>query len=798
MRRHRALQCVATLAALAPLTAAPMLQAAEDDAGLEEIIVTAQFREAKLQETPIAITAMTEEAMASRGLTDIVGISSYVPNVNLAVGASGNGKSTEARIRGIGEWDFNLAIEPAVGFYVDDVYHATVFGSVFDLLDLDRVEVLRGPQGTLFGKNSAGGAVRLISKKPAGDNSGVIEGTYGSFHRLDVRGAMDVSVVPEKLLLRVSFGTKSREGYVDVLDFACVNPTLAGDGTAPLSSTFRRQFGGTNKNPCKVGEMGNENVQAGRLALRYLASQSIEVNVTADYLNDDSQAPGTDVISIANPATNSTLNTFNNNVAIPLYGVPYDSRFLTASHYETYSTFDNPRTGKSYPNISEVEHWGVSGVLDWTVSPALQLKSITAYRSLNGRFAKDPDGSPIAADNNTYDEIYHHQFSQELRLSGQVLRDRLDWTVGAFYFDGYSRDQGNVDIVAGNFQFDIKDPATVTNASAFVHGVYRASDKMSLTAAVRYTDEKKDYTFYRLRQPAGVPFFLLPDGTRTTTVPRDVAYDKFDWKIGADYRWTSDIMTYVQVATGFRSGGFNPRPLDVATVTVFYPENLVSYEIGAKTELFDRRLRFNAAAFYSDYSDIQLSASGADLNGNPRPIRTNAATAELTGFEVEAQFRPVEGLLLEGSIGHVDFRYRDLGNASAAAIAAAGGNPASAPCLDCVPVSTPSWTASAGGQYTFALGERAGGLTVRGDYMYRSRVFYTVNNIPEASEPAFGVINGRITWDAPGDEWSAALLVTNIADERYYYNRFSSLSNLMVYGTPGRPREWAVSVKRRF
>jgi iron complex outermembrane receptor protein len=217
----RAIRVALGAAALAPALMSSQVLAAEESGSLEEVIVTAQFSQAQnLQETPLAITAITADSLTDRGITNLIGVATAAPNVDLQLTGSAFGKSMSAFIRGVGQGDFNFAFEPGVGIYVDDVYHATVAGSVFDLLDLERVEVLRGPQGTLFGKNSIGGAIRLISKKPQGDGSGYISGTYGKYNRMDFSGAFDVALT-DNLFLRVSGMSKKRDGYVERLDFVC-------------------------------------------------------------------------------------------------------------------------------------------------------------------------------------------------------------------------------------------------------------------------------------------------------------------------------------------------------------------------------------------------------------------------------------------------------------------------------------------------------------------------------------------------------------------------------------------------
>jgi iron complex outermembrane recepter protein len=253
------------------LGAAQVARSAELDAptageGLAEVVVTARFKSENLQAAPISITAVSADQIDARGYINVADVAHAAPNVNIEQAGSGFGKSAFVSIRGIGQNDFKYTFEPGVGFYIDDVYFGTVFGSVFDLTDINSVEILRGPQGTLFGKNTEGGAVRIFTKKPTGDGSGYLEAGGGSFERARFRGAYDFALIPSQLFVRVSAGSNHSDGYMNVLDFACANPTLAGRLT-PV----------TNRNGCKIGTYGGDDVQVARIAVRYLPSDTLEV-----------------------------------------------------------------------------------------------------------------------------------------------------------------------------------------------------------------------------------------------------------------------------------------------------------------------------------------------------------------------------------------------------------------------------------------------------------------------------------------------------------------------------------------
>src|SRR5688572_29119493 len=315
------------VAAACGLNATPAAaQATQSEAvGLEEIVVTARFKEEKLQETPIAITAVTGEELQSRGFQNAFEIAYTVPNASLRPAQAAFGASMSAYIRGIGQYDFLPEFEPGVAIYFDDVLHPVTFASSVDLMDLERVEVLRGPQGTLFGRGSIGGAIRYISKAPQGDDTGNVSVTYGDFNRIDVRASYDFKL-SDTVFARVSGVSKKRDGYQTVYDFACRNPLLAGYGdglaadgadvdTAPdvvaagsaADNAFaiprRTQNRGAN---CKVGTQGGQNVTGARAALRFAPSDMFDLTFTGEYINDNSEARADTLVNIGRVPTTST------------------------------------------------------------------------------------------------------------------------------------------------------------------------------------------------------------------------------------------------------------------------------------------------------------------------------------------------------------------------------------------------------------------------------------------------------------------------------------------------------------
>ncbi len=303
-----------------------------------------------------------------------------------------------------------------VGVYIDDVYYASPTGANFDLLDLDRVEILRGPQGTPAGRNSIGGAIKLFSSLPKGDDTGSLKVTYGSRHLLDVRGSADFAIVPDRLFLRVSGVSRSQDGYVDRYDFGCSHP---GSGVP----------NNAEQGDCKLGTEGGKDYTGGRVGLRFIANDRVELNLSADAIEDRLEVAAV-VLQEVNPLASGAL-------ASAQYGVPYDERFLPPNQFTSYAGFGG-RTGTnlySFEPKTKTFNWGTAGTVDVKLTDTLSLKSITAYRAFDSQWVEDNDVSPLAGSLGA-EHLLHHQFSQELRLNGALGTNNLiEYTLGGYYFD---------------------------------------------------------------------------------------------------------------------------------------------------------------------------------------------------------------------------------------------------------------------------------------------------------------------------------------------------------------------------
>ncbi len=773
--RPWALVTVATVGIATPAFAA---DSASDNA-LQEVVVTAQFRQQKLQDTPVAITAVNAALLESRNQTSLAAVAAEAPNVNLRETGGAFGPGMSAQIRGVGQSDFDPAFEPGVGIYIDDVYYSSLTGANFDLLDLDRVEIARGPQGVLGGRNSEGGSVKLYSQKPQGDDSGSVRGTFGSRNLLDFRATGDFSLIKDRLFLRVSGVTKKQDGYVNRIDYGCANP---GSGVVSQAT------GGD----CKLGTEGGKDYSAGRAALRWLASDTVEVNVSADTTIDNSETAAV-VLKAVNPVPGGALNTATTFGATT---VPYTSAFVPASYNTSYASFCaiRPQNAFGPPNslagttvcfspTTRTKVWGTNGTVDWKLSDDLSLKSITAYREFNSAWANDDDVSPLTGSLG-YSHLLNHSFSQELRANGRFT-DLLNYTVGGYYFSQtttYVTHQILPYAVQG-FEFLGNDPVVASSYAAFANTSWHFTDAFNVDAGVRYTKEKKDYHYSRL--PVGGSLLLGLDSLNSTVG----AYEgsKVDYRLNANYRWTEQLMTYASVSTAFKGGGSNARPFGPGQVVPFNKENLTAYEVGAKTDFLDRRLRVNVAAFINKYKDIQITLLQCPSLTPVAPCAAtfNAGDADIKGYEVEVEANPIDHLQFDASYSDLSFKYTKLSANTGLTV----GQEAPGTVKD-------KW--STGVQYEAAL---AGGGTITPRFDYSFQGGFNTNAVFAASNRVYGyhLGNARVTYKSDDTKWEAAVIASNVFDKHYYISNFDLLaSSGAEYGLLAPPREFSVQIKKKF
>ena len=814
-----------------------------------DIVVTAQFREQKLQDIPIAITAVSGDMLDQRSQTNLTEVANQAPSVTLRPTTAAFGPAISATIRGMGQIDFNPALEPGVGLYVDDVYYPRLTGANFDLLDVERIEILRGPQGTLTGRNSEGGAIKFISRRPDGTGGGYVQATYGSRDRINLRGSADFTIAKD-LFGRISGTFANQKGYVQNIDYGCSHPG---------SGVVAKRTGGD----CAGEPYGDVGYTAVRGMLRYNPSDNFDAMFSADYIRDSRNSSAEVLLYANNP---------NPNVAAAP-GVPFDSRFV-CGRFCNYSTTGQPAaawvagaipplnglplaaTGSD--NRSEYEGYGFSGNIDIGLSDAIKVTSISAYRAFVSKFSNDGDLSPanVGYGSNKLDSWFA---SQELRLNAH-LGDKVDLTLGGYYSDEkttYSTMQDIRYVAAGlpaavcgaigglptetcplfPLQFTGNDPVRTKSKAAFGTIIVKPLDALTITAGIRYTNESKEYTFYRYNlagttinaflDPVGAAYgsgyngpdtlnlFGAPGTTDIVTAltGRTARYkgDRVDYRVSLDYRFSPEVLAYATFSTGFKGGGVGPRPFNAAQAVSFNPETLTAYEIGLKTDLFDRRVRLNLSAYFNKFKDAQLTLLACPQFGGPGPcaLPQNAGNADVKGLEAELFVRPVDGLQIDASLSYLDWKWKCVVPAVVDPAGATTGCSTAATYvnqLEAPPRGVTKWQWSFGVQYEANLGN-AGSLIPRFDLSYQDSMTGTAT-VPAAGSPSalfstapsYLLANGRLTWRNAARDLDVSLEVTNLFDKYYYLSTFdlSGAGAGAISALPGRPREWAVSIKKKF
>jgi iron complex outermembrane receptor protein len=811
-------------------------KAAAKGAGIEEIVVSATRQATNLQDTPIAITAVTSEALEARGITDIADLTSVAPNTQFRRVQGAFGPGVSAYIRGIGSTDTGLGAENPIAFYIDDVYYPILLGANFDLLDIDHIEVLRGPQGTLFGRNTLAGAVNIVARQPRlGETSGYADVTVGSFNRLDLRAGFNLPLGNTAALL-VSGLSKKQTGYQKELDFTCEmnrrgTPQLA--GSFPVTGPLQGKFS-NNSGDCTIGHYGGTDVRGARGSLMWEPSGDFKVTVTGDYLRDLSDNPADYLVDIDSTRANANMRS-----QAAYFGVTIDDRFSTGDPYSTYVTYTDriaactvipgntyyngsvspitgecTRGGYEIPNHVDLTNWGVSGKVNWDLGGNIELTAVAAHRQIDDLHTFDTDGMPLVVEHvvNHLVQKYNHA---ELRLSGKS--DFIDWVGGLFYFKAKGEQNAALIQASSGLQRSLHTFYTPTSKAVFANATLRPfGPRFGIVLGGRYADDKKVVHFSNISD-------LSPAVTNSdivfTVIPKQT---KFSWKAGLNWQPNDNLLFYGSASTGYTLPGYNPRPLQYTQVAQFDGNEDLAYELGAKLDMFDRRLRLNLAGFYTDFNNRPTGIGGAEalLNdqGQPQvgdqqliplpngptgstqcsPTRVAPGTgivclgrtyyrnqpASIRGFEAELTANPIDGLLINGSLGWSKLKAPDI---AARAVNRRQNNP--------------FWTASAGVQYTYESESFEGSLTPRVDMTYESSQVVSGSSTKyNHLMPAKALFNARLTYDNTAYDFSVALGVTNLFDKFYYVNVFDYqfLGYPQTDAQPAAPREWTLTVSKRF
>lgn len=690
---------------------AAFAQAAEpkpDKVGVEEIIVTAQRREERLQDVPAAVTAFSANTLRDLQASTVGDLQGSIPNLTIHEGDAAN---AVVYIRGVGQIDSLAFADPGVGVYVDDVYLGRAQGAFLDVYDVDRIEVLRGPQGTLYGRNTIGGAVKFVSKGLTNDVAGSAEATIGDYDRREFKGSISGPLIQDKLLAKASLAIAKRDGYGE----------NAFDGRSD----------------------GDKNLIAGRLAFEYRASDDLTFRLNLDGSKD-------------RPDTSRTPAR-----ATPVFGFP--------------ATKSDPfNVDADFNDRNDLTTGGVSFVADWRVSERLELKSITAYRRMFYDAHLDVDATPQPIFG-VYDDEKQHQFSQELQFN--YTGDKLTAVGGVFYFKERDKTFSGLYGPALGLVTGSLNDQTNENWAVYGQATYGLTDRLSATAGLRYTAETKDFfrtqKYFSAATTLPVPY---DQGPYATFIDTSGDFHALTPKLGLDYKISDDILAYASVSRGFKSGGFDGRANDGAGAVPYDPETLWAYEAGVKSSLLDHRLTANAAVFWNDYKDLQLSSFAATSTGAFTALFTNAGAATMRGAELELVARPAPPLTLNLVLGYLDAHYdRYIGP---------GGVDISA---QRKLVNAPRWDGKVGAAYRFELAG-GGAVIVGADAAFRSRTYPTVSSSQVLSQGGYTLFDAFVRWESPNDHWWAQLGAKNIGDKHYVEQGFDLSDSLGIqlayYGAP--------------
>lgn len=767
-------------------TASDTSEVKVDSGQLEAITVTARYTREDLQTTPLAITAVTGADLQARAVTDTANLGAIVPNLYTRPGDAEEGPTPTISMRGVTAGDYSFESYPAVGIYVDDVYHSTMVGSILDLSDVERVEVKRGPQGTLAGNASIAGSISIFSKLPKGDDTGYLSVGYGSRNEVLVKGAFDTTLAPD-LYMRVSGLSKRQDGYVDQLDFTCEMNAL---GTPQLAGTFPTADNSAYQRGCKTGSFGGTNLSAGKVMLRWLPNDKLDVLATVSYSNEADEAPA-EVLINTNPSTTDGFDSVLSAELFAKYGVVYDNRFLPppGRPYSSYATFCRPLSGICFNNSQGQNSTDANIRADYEVADKIHLKLIGAYSDYGGYLHQAGDLSPLGY---VQGQVFFNikQWTAEARLNGTSLGDKLDWVVGFFDLSAKDHLNGAIDFVIENFTE--MDQFQNDSRSGFFHGEYHLTDKWSVAAGARYSSASSTAN-------------IDHPGLITGVIPFTVSKSTPDWLLSSSFKITDDVLGYVTAASGSRPPGVTTIVNSIYQLQAIPQEKLVSYEIGMKSEFFDHRFRANLAAFYSDYSkhlatQIQFQCLAQAPPPTPVPLQSDCPTggalqwyttvakpATISGFEWELTAEPVQ---------HLTFTYDGGYNHFIDGVKVPGqpgyivpGN-----------LPQPEWNMNGGIQYDAKT--PIGSVTPRIDWTYLSKqTFNPASSVTaptaEYTLPARSVYNAQLTYQPENSRWTATLSAKNLFNKYYFYNQFTG-STVALAGVVAPPREWLLTLTRDF
>lgn len=735
---------VSTLVASIAIATSAMAQdsSLENSAGVEEskntlekIIVTSRRISENLQDIPVSVSSFSADNMEARGVQNITDLQMFVPNATLQVGRASN-STLQAYIRGIGIQDPLWGYEPGVSIYIDEVFMARPQGAVLDTLDLERIEVLRGPQGTIFGKNTIGGALSFVTKRL--DNEAYLntELRVGSYNQKDLIISGATPLIEDKLYFGGSIASINRDGFGEFVNLNQDNY--------------------------------NKEVVTGRIKLEATPTNDLFLRLTLDKTKDDSNAKG------SHRLTGSSVPGFEDEK--PLSNI-YDSAGIE-------------------PYQNQVINKGASLLAEWEINDNWSAKSITAKR-FGDTPMTNIDGDGSKAQTLGVPVIYKDdQFTQEFQVN--YRDDKLSGVAGLFYFNGdsggvYGVILGEQLVMPSDYTIETGGTIKTKSFAAYTQGSYKLDEQWSVTLGARVTYDKKTANFFQkhyfhVRYPwdASETADLV-----TSEFENSESWNEFTPYIGTEYKLDDATMVYANYRSGYKAGGFDPRANLADNPNAdkpFDPEIVDTYEFGIKSDLLDDRLRINAAIFYNDYTDQQLDLVTFNDLGNQVTEVLNAGNSYTQGVEVETTFLATDNLTFHFNVGYLDADYDSI------EVIDANGD------LDDIAdefqfANTPKVTSNLGFTYLNEINNWY--LSINGDWAFRDEVKLD-SKLATLTQGAYSLFNLGASVESPDGQWRISLNGRNLTNEEYLVANYHSLdfgNDPNIGGFYGSPRTLTLSVR---
>lgn len=783
--------CIAALTITLPAASAfAQDKPATGDVGLQDIVVTARKVAENLQDIPVAVTVQTGDALIQQSAVQVPDIARLTPGI-IFTQSSSNGSASNITIRGQVQTDVLATLDPSVGVYVDGFYWARAYGLNANLLDIQNAQVLRGPQGTLFGRNTTGGALLIQSNDPNYDGiSGMISGTYGRFNERDGTAVLNLPIVTDKAAMRAAFTVNKRDGFI--------------------------------KNELTGRDLAERDSYTGRVKLRLDPTDNFQIILSGEFYGMKNYDRPYELLYIAptSPANiEAALEANPANAA--LLAIPGGAAQLAGigaglfnSYIANYTGTDRTRLNDGDPRVDvKSQTYVMTANLDtfWGA-----LKFIGGYRTIKSYAPLDLDGSPYSVVKTTGRQDLQ-SYSGELQATGKAMGDRIDFAGGIFAFNETGTDQSTsialpalTRISSGGLLPQTYYIGDITNRSMglYLQGTFHFNDAFSATGGIRYSVEDKNIVSYNSTRNADTGALLsclIATATPGTCRAQSKSgFDGVSYTAGLNYQANDDILVYIKTSKGFRSGGQNLRAAGTTTggaFAPFGPEVAREQEAGFKAELFDRRVRFNLAAFYNEVKDIQRTTLLVSADGSQTStVVSNAGKARFYGGEAELTARLFEGFTLSGTAALTDAKYLAFADAS-------GDR------RDEVFQNVPKWTFSVAGDYEKSIGLATARAHLdyawQGDTaLYSYRTLQTGNALNDSitnalakalTRPAGGELNGRLGVSFADDMVEVALFGRNILNRRVDIAGLSFGSPLFAaMGKRNDPATYGVTATYRF